>query len=131
MNFNILIAGKGGEGVVLVSEIIAQSFIDWGFEVKTSEVHGMAQRGGSVVSHIRCGEKIYSPIIPFGEVDYLIAIDDNEGRRWQKMLHKKRGVMITLSKSEYLLIEDAKMKNIAILANFCIIFIVKNFLTFL
>ena len=63
---NILMAGVGGQGVILASEIVSEAVMLAGFDVKKSEVHGMAQRGGSVTSHVRFGEKVYSPIIRDG-----------------------------------------------------------------
>jgi indolepyruvate ferredoxin oxidoreductase, beta subunit len=64
---NILIAGVGGQGILLASEILSEALMLAGFDVKKNEIHGMSQRGGSVVSHIRFGAKVYSPIIPDGE----------------------------------------------------------------
>ena len=61
---NIFLAGVGGQGIILASDIMADVFLDAGYDVKKSEVHGMAQRGGSVTSHVRFGEKVASPIIP-------------------------------------------------------------------
>ncbi|MEO0295523.1 MAG: 2-oxoacid:acceptor oxidoreductase family protein, partial [candidate division WOR-3 bacterium] len=65
--FNIIICGVGGQGILLASEIIALTAMESGFDVKKSEVHGMSQRGGSVFSHVRIGEKVYSPIIEKGK----------------------------------------------------------------
>ena len=72
---NILMAGVGGQGVILASEIVSEAVMLAGFDVKKSEVHGMAQRGGSVTSHVRFGEKVYSPIIRDGSVDILFSFE--------------------------------------------------------
>lgn len=79
---NILVAGVGGQGVILASDIMADVFLEAGFDVKKSEIHGMAQRGGAVSSHVRFGKKIYSPIIKMGEVDYLFMSEKMETLRW-------------------------------------------------
>lgn len=78
---NIAVAGVGGQGIILASDIIAEAAVRSGREVKKNEVHGMAQRGGSVVSEIRFGPQVRSPIIPDGEVDVLIALELLEGLR--------------------------------------------------
>ncbi len=72
---NIAIAGVGGQGIVLASDVIAGAALCTGYDVKKNEVHGMAQRGGSVGSEIRFGERIYSPLIPDGEVDVLVGLE--------------------------------------------------------
>jgi len=79
---NILVAGVGGQGVILASDVMADAFLEAGFDVKKSEVHGMAQRGGAVSSHVRFGKKVYSPIIQMGEVDYLVMMEKLESLRW-------------------------------------------------
>ena len=79
---NILVAGVGGQGVILASDLMADTFLAAGYDVKKSEVHGMAQRGGAVSSHVRFGEKIYSPIIKMGEADYLFMTEKMETLRW-------------------------------------------------
>jgi len=79
---NILLSGVGGQGIILASDIMAEVFLEAGFDVKKSEVHGMAQRGGSVTSHVRFGKKVYSPIIKQGNVDILFAFEQLEGLRW-------------------------------------------------
>ncbi len=79
--YDILIVGVGGQGVLLASELLAGVALASGFDVKKSEVHGMAQRGGVVSSHVRIGEKVYSPTIPFGEADILISFEQAEALR--------------------------------------------------
>lgn len=83
---NFLLAGVGGQGTLLASNVLAQIGVRAGFDVKKAEVHGMAQRGGSVSSHLRWGEKIHSPLIGRGEVDYLVAFEKLEALRYISML---------------------------------------------
>ena len=85
---NILMTGVGGQGVILASEILAEAMMQAGFDVKKSEVHGMAQRGGSVNSHVRFGTRVYSPIIPQGEADILFSFEILETIRYLDMLRK-------------------------------------------
>jgi len=94
-SINILIVGVGGQGVILLSDIIAKVFFKAGYNVKKSEVRGIAQRGGSVISHLRIGRKICSPLIPKGEADILIAMELLEASRWMEHL-KKSGLIIIL-----------------------------------
>ena len=79
---NVLIAGVGGQGVILASDIMCEVFMEAGYDVKKSEVHGMAMRGGIVTSHFRFGKKVYSPLIKEGAVDILFAFEQLEGLRW-------------------------------------------------
>ncbi len=79
---NVLMVGVGGQGVILTSSILAQVATESGLVVKKSEVHGMAQRGGAVSSHIRFGQQVYSPLIPGGEVDILFGTELLETYRW-------------------------------------------------
>jgi indolepyruvate ferredoxin oxidoreductase beta subunit len=72
---NILLVGVGGQGILLASEILSETFMLAGFDVKKSEIHGMSQRGGSVVSHVRYGREVYSPIVPEGEGDILFGFE--------------------------------------------------------
>jgi indolepyruvate ferredoxin oxidoreductase beta subunit len=90
---NILIVGVGGQGVLLASEIIATAAMLEGYDVKKSEVHGMAQRGGSVSSHVRWGTQVFSPIIPRGKAHFLIALEMLEGIRLASWL-RAGGVLI-------------------------------------
>lgn len=80
-NTNILIVGVGGQGVILASDAVAEIGMNNGFDVKKSDSIGMAQRGGSVVSHVRWGERVYSPINKVGEVDYLVGFEKLEAAR--------------------------------------------------
>ncbi len=90
---NIMIVGVGGQGTLLASRIIGNAIISEGFDVKVSEVHGMSQRGGSVVTYVRYGEKVSSPIIDKGEADVILAFERLEAMRALPYL-KKGGRMI-------------------------------------
>jgi len=84
--FDFLLVGVGGQGVLLAGDILAQVGLKAGYDVKKAEVHGMAQRGGSVVSHVRWAEKVLSPLIGRGKVDYLLALEKLEALRYIEML---------------------------------------------
>jgi indolepyruvate ferredoxin oxidoreductase beta subunit len=90
---NVLLVGVGGQGILLASEILAKVAFEEGHDVKKSEVHGMAQRGGSVSSEVRFGPKIYSPLIRKGGADFLLALEKLEALRFVYYL-KKGGVLI-------------------------------------
>ena len=91
---NVLVVGVGGQGVIMVSKALALLCQRHGFEVKQSEVHGMAKRGGGVFSHIRFGPKVWSPTIPRGEADVLLALEWAEGLRWLNYLRRDGGAFI-------------------------------------
>jgi indolepyruvate ferredoxin oxidoreductase, beta subunit len=78
---SVLFSGVGGQGIILASAILAQCAFLQGLMVKESELHGMAQRGGSVISHVRFGEEVYSPLIPEAGADFLVALEELEGLR--------------------------------------------------
>lgn len=90
---NILLVGVGGQGTILVSKILSTGLVEAGFDVKMSEIHGMAQRGGSVSTQVRYGEKIYSPIIGIGQADILVSFETMETLRWLEYL-KPDGVVV-------------------------------------
>lgn len=90
---NIMIVGVGGQGTLLTSRILGGITVDAGYDVKLSEVHGMAQRGGSVVTFVRYGEKVAEPIVEEGQADLLIAFETLEAKRYAHFL-KKDGVLI-------------------------------------
>ena len=92
---NIIISGVGGQGIILAGRILAKCALDSGFDVKANELHGMAQRGGSVLSHIRFGRKVNSPLIPEGEADFLVAMEELESLRYERLL--KPGASIILN----------------------------------
>ncbi len=107
---NVLITGVGGQGTLLNSRIIAQVAVDLGHDVKVTEVHGMAQRGGSVVSEVRYGEKVYSPTIPKGEADVLLAFEKLEAARWLDYLKPDGIVIINDERVDPLPVMSGKMK---------------------
>lgn len=86
--FNVLFCGTGGQGVLTAAEIAAIAAMNAGYHVKKSEVHGMAQRGGSVESHLRFGARIYSPLVQPKQADYLVCFHEGEGRRMSSYLRK-------------------------------------------
>ena len=95
---NVLIVGVGGQGVIMVSKILARLSQLQGLQVKQSEVHGMAKRGGSVFSHIRFGEEVWSPTIPMGEADFVLGLEWAEGLRWLRYLKPGVGTFISDTK---------------------------------
>lgn len=93
MKKNIMIVGVGGQGTLLTSRIIGKAALEMGYDVKISEVHGMAQRGGSVVTFVRYGEKVNEPVVEEGQADVIIAFERLEALRYAHFL-KKDGVLI-------------------------------------
>lgn len=91
---NIMIVGVGGQGTLLASKMLGYVLLQRGYDVKVSEVHGMSQRGGSVVTYVRYGKKVYSPVIDKGEADVIISFEKLEAARWLEFL-KKDGTIIT------------------------------------
>lgn len=91
--FDLLMTGVGGQGVILASNIVGEVALAAGYDVKKTDTLGMAQRGGSVVSHVRLGPKIYSPLIKAGEVDILVAFEKLEAARWSHYL-RPEGIAI-------------------------------------
>ncbi len=91
---NILLVGVGGQGIILASKVLSTGLIKAGYDVKMSEVHGMAQRGGSVTTQIRYGKKVYSPIIGKGQADILVAFEKMEASRWIDHLNPKGKLVI-------------------------------------
>ena len=91
---SIMIVGVGGQGTLLASKLLGNVLIGAGYDVKLSEVHGMSQRGGSVVTYVRYGDKVYSPIVDQGEADYILSFEILESARWISYL-KKGGKIIT------------------------------------
>ena len=79
---SVLIVGVGGQGVLLASELLSAAALEAGFDVKKSDVHGMSQRGGSVSSYVRFGDKVFSPLIPIGGADVILAFESAEALRW-------------------------------------------------
>ena len=91
---SIMLVGVGGQGTLLASRILGNTLLSQGFDVKVSEVHGMSQRGGSVVTYIKYGEKVYSPVIEKGEADVIVSFEQLEAARWLPFL-RKGGKIIT------------------------------------
>ena len=95
---SILFSGVGGQGILLASELTAHAQLAAGYDVKKSEVHGMAQRGGSVEAHLRYGERIYSPLIEPGGADIQVAFEIMEAGRYLPYLHRDSAVVVNLQK---------------------------------
>ncbi|MBQ1433824.1 MAG: indolepyruvate oxidoreductase subunit beta [Ruminococcus sp.] len=91
---SIMIVGVGGQGSLLASRIIGNVLLNQGFDVKVSEVHGMSQRGGSVVTYVKYGDKVYSPVVEKGEADIIISFEQLEAARYVQYL-KKGGHIVT------------------------------------
>ncbi len=94
MTKNIMIVGVGGQGSLLASKLLGHLLLSQGLDVKVSEVHGMSQRGGSVVTYVRCGERVNSPVIDKGEADFIVSFEILEAARWLSFL-KKDGQIVT------------------------------------
>jgi indolepyruvate ferredoxin oxidoreductase, beta subunit len=97
---DILIAGVGGQGTILTGRVIAALAIAEGLDVKTAETHGMAQRGGSVITHVRIADKVYSPLIPQGDGDILLSFEKLEALRWLPFLSTKGTVIVNTQELE-------------------------------
>lgn len=97
---SIMIVGVGGQGTLLASRIIGNLLIEEGFDVKVSEVHGMSQRGGSVVTYVKYGSKVHSPIIGEGEADIILAFEELEAYRWMPYLKEFGKFIINTQKLE-------------------------------
>ena len=98
MTKNIMIVGVGGQGSLLASKLLGHLLLSEGYDVKVSEVHGMSQRGGSVVTYVRFGEKVYSPIIDKGEADFIVSFEKLEAARYVQYL--KEGGRIVVNTQE-------------------------------
>ncbi len=94
MSKNIMIVGVGGQGSLLASKILGKAAMDIGCDVKVSEVHGMSQRGGSVVTYVRFGDEVYSPVITKGDADVILSFELLEAARWLPNL-KNGGTIVT------------------------------------
>jgi indolepyruvate ferredoxin oxidoreductase beta subunit len=95
---NLLLCGVGGQGILLASEVISSACMKAGFDVKQSEVHGMAQRGGSVISHIRFGDKVYSPLIEQGGADMVVSFELLEALRYLPYMNRDTKVIVSTQK---------------------------------
>ena len=90
----IVICGVGGQGSLLASKLLGRVLVNEGYDIKVSEVHGMSQRGGSVITYVRYGDKVYSPVVQSGEADFLISFERIEAARYAHLL-KIGGIIIT------------------------------------
>lgn len=95
---NIFLSGVGGQGTILASNILAEVFMTAGYDVKKAEVHGMAQRGGDVTTHFRFGKNVYSPLITYGEVDYLLSFEVLEALRYINWVKPRGKIVINRQK---------------------------------
>lgn len=129
---NIIIVGVGGQGSLLASKILGHLLLNQGYDVKVSEVHGMSQRGGSVITYVRFGDKVYSPVVDKGEADFIVSFEILEVARWISYL-KDGGQIVTnvqqidpmpvitgAAKYPENLVEKIKAKNIKIDAMDCL-----------
>ena len=91
---NIILTGVGGQGILMASEIISEAAVQVGYDVKKSEIHGMAQRGGSVNSHVRFGEKVYSPLVMKGDCDLLLAFEKLEALRMASFVKEDGNIIV-------------------------------------
>ena len=91
---NVMIVGVGGQGSLLASKLLGKLLLTKGYDIKVSEVHGMSQRGGSVVTYVRFGDKVYSPVIDKGEADYIVSFELMEAARYTEFL-KSGGKIVT------------------------------------
>ena len=98
MSGNIMIVGVGGQGTLLASRLLGAVLPEMGYDVKISEVHGMSQRGGSVVTYVRYGEKVYSPIIDKGEADFIVAFEQLEAARYVSYLKPNGKIIMNTQK---------------------------------
>ena len=93
-NFNIIISGVGGQGVITLISLIDQAALIEGYDLKSSELHGLSQRGGSVLTHVRFGKKVYSPLVERGQADLIIGLELLEGLRTLNFANKDAAVLI-------------------------------------
>ena len=94
MTKNILLVGVGGQGTILASKLLTTGLMEAGFDVKMSEIHGMSQRGGSVSSQVRYGDRVYSPVIEIGGADILVSFEKMEALRWLKYLKPQGKILV-------------------------------------
>ncbi len=95
---NIMIVGVGGQGSLLASKLLGRLLLTRGYDIKVSEVHGMSQRGGSVVTYVRFGEKVYSPVIDQGQADYIVSFELLEAARWTEYLKPGGKIIVNTQK---------------------------------
>lgn len=95
---NIMIVGVGGQGTLLASKLLGWVLVNQGYDVKVSEVHGMSQRGGSVVTYVRYGDKVYSPIVDKGEADFIVSFELLEAARYTEYLKADGQIVVNTQK---------------------------------
>ena len=95
---NIMIVGVGGQGSLLASKLLGRMLLEKGYDIKVSEVHGMSQRGGSVVTYVRFGDKVYSPVIDKGEADFIVSFELLEAARWTEFLKPGGKIVVNTQK---------------------------------
>jgi len=129
---NVMIVGVGGQGSLLASKLLGHLLLSEGYDVKVSEVHGMSQRGGSVVTYVRFGDKVYSPVIDRGQADYIVSFELLEAARYVEYLKPEGHVVVNtqtidpmpviIGAAEYPenLIEKMRAKNIKVDAMDCL-----------
>ena len=111
---NVVLAGLGGQGVIKASDILADAALRAGLDVKKAEVHGMSQRGGSVTSDVRFGERVESPMIPWGEADFLLVLAPSEVEVTRPLL-RSGGVLIAPDLVDEKTLPNRKSLNVALL----------------
>lgn len=94
-NLNLLLVGVGGQGTILASKVLVEVVLQSGLDVKMSEIHGMAQRGGSVITHVKIGEKVYSPLVEKGEADIILSFEQLEALRWLEYLKPQGQIIVS------------------------------------
>ena len=112
---NVVIAGLGGQGVITASDVLARAALAAGFDVKKSETHGMSQRGGSVHSDVRFGERVLSPMVAPGEADYLVVLDPAEVEP-ERYLLRPGGELFAPDQVDAHLLPSKRSLNVALLA---------------
>lgn len=109
---NVLFAGIGGQGIILASDLLSEIAFRCGFDVKKSEIHGMSQRGGSVSGDVRFGKKVYSPMIPAGEADYLIVLSEDQVEVCKNMINENTVILTPAILGDF---DPGKSLNVAML----------------
>ena len=132
MTKNVMIVGVGGQGSLLASKLLGYLLLNEGYDVKVSEVHGMSQRGGSVLTYVRFGEKVYSPVIDRGEADFIVSFEKLEAARYVEYLKKGGRIVVNTQQIDPMpvitgaasypenLIEKLEAKGIAVDAMDCL-----------
>ena len=111
--YSVMIVGVGGQGTLLASRLLGNAVISAGYDVKVSEVHGMSQRGGSVITYVRFGDKVSSPIIEKGEADLIIAFEQLEAARYLPFLKKGGKIVVNTQQQVLLNIPQVLLKSSA------------------